>query len=245
MKLTQAFAISLSRFVAPKFRYNDTAGLAIVEAHLSRDRLTQYLQETGNDLKSATRLYVWNTELLAAFHWPLQALEVGFRNALNVELCRAYSPPWYDNKSFLALDSAQPEPRLNVKIAEAKQKLVQHKKLINTPDMVAALDFGFWTYLLSKFLEPTLWAPALHRAFPRFAAVTGKVLTRPPVARGISGLREFRNRVSHHEPIFYRDLRRDYGKVLAVCSWLDVDVRPWIEHHSTLDGVLASKPRFG
>jgi hypothetical protein len=224
------------------FRYDDALKLTNVETHLSNDRLAHYLAATNNDLAAAIKLYIWNTEISAAFHLPLQALEVGLRNALHGELCKLYCPTWFDHNSFLALDADQKEPRLAIKIDDAKKKLQHFRKPVDPPHVVAALDFGFWTYLVSRHLEPKLWSPALHRAFPTYTTLTGLPLKRSTIAGQLDFAREFRNRISHYEPIFYRDLQKDYESILKVCSWMFTDVCEWIEHHCAVRTLLASKP---
>ena len=52
-----------------------------LETPLSRERLRTYLDTAGGDRGKAIRLYVWNTEISAAFYGPLQGLEVVLRNA--------------------------------------------------------------------------------------------------------------------------------------------------------------------
>ena len=53
---------------------------------LSPARLAPYYVFAGGELAAALRLYAWNVEVSAAFHGPLGVLEVGLRNAIDVEL---------------------------------------------------------------------------------------------------------------------------------------------------------------
>ena len=76
---------------------------------------------------------------------------------------------------------------------------------IDTPHLIAELSFGFWTNLVGHRFARVVWVPGLHRAFPRFRRVSGAPIARQPVAYRFDYLRNFRNRIAHHEPIFKVD----------------------------------------
>jgi hypothetical protein len=69
------------------------------------------------------------------------------------------------------------------------------------PDVVAALPFGFWSGLLapggSAQYETKYWQTFLHKAFPQFLG------PRSQLYRDVDSLRLFRNRIAHHEPVFF------------------------------------------
>ncbi len=222
--------------------FDCAADLVNIQAHLTPHRLEKYLKLCGDDLVAAVRLYVWNSAISSAFNFPLQAAEVALRNALDRELSTTYCASWYDDVAFLDLDATSKEPRLRRLVEDAKTKLRNRKKPIDPPHMVAALDFGFWTNLVGRHTEPALWAPALHRAFPHYVSITGSRLKRNPIAAKIDGLRAFRNRIAHHEPILHRDLSADFDSILSVCSWMFCDLREWVEYHSSVPMVLAARP---
>ncbi|MXX88531.1 MAG: hypothetical protein F4213_19575 [Boseongicola sp. SB0677_bin_26] len=105
---------------------------------------------------------------------------------------------------------------------------------------VASMSLGFWVRLLGRGsyingggkadYEKTLWRPALCKAFP------GR--QRRAVQQRLDQLRQLRNRIAHHEPIFDRNLTEDYALLLEAVDWISVDVRAWIETHSILPDAL-------
>jgi len=135
-----------------------------LETALSAERLTAYLRVTSGDRERALRLYLWNTEISAAFYGPLQGLEVALRNALHRELSRVFGTSWYD-APLMPL-----APRAQDLIREAKAAIAHSRKPVIPPRVVAALSFGFWVSLLgpgpSGLYEMRLWRPILHHAFP-------------------------------------------------------------------------------
>ena len=58
----------------------------------------------------------------------------------------------------------------------------------------------------------------------------------------LPGLRDLRNRIAHHEPIFARELASEYQTIIEVIGWMCGDTRSWVVHHSTVLSVLTRRP---
>lgn len=206
-----------------------------LETALSRERLRTYLAATGGDREKAIRLYIWNTEVSAAFYGPLQGLEVALRNAMHRRLAERYGPAWYDNPDA-GLDGGALE-----RLESARSGLKRTNS--DPPQVVAALSFGFWVSLLGPGgridarrranYEMTLWRPALRGVF-----VHRRPLKRSQSHRPLNELRKLRNRIAHHEPIFTRNLALQHGRLLDVTGWISPATRAWIEHHSRVPSII-------
>jgi hypothetical protein len=207
-----------------------------LERSLSVERLSTYLAAVGGDHAAALRLYVWNTQISAALYGPLQALEIILRNAFHRELSARYGIDWYDNPTVPLTPTAR------ARVAEAKEMVRRARRPLDPGRIVAELSFGFWERLLTHGppgklnYEMTLWRPALYRAFPHSRR------RRADVHRPLPGLRDLRNRIAHHEPIFSRDLAAEYRTILEVIGWMCSDTRDWTAHHSEVPAVLANRP---
>jgi hypothetical protein len=207
-----------------------------LERALSTERLSTYLAAAKGDHAAALRLYVWNTELSAAFYGPLQALEILVRNAFHRELSAVYGPAWYDNPRVPLTPGAQ------ALVADAKDTLRRANRPLDPGRIVAELSFGFWERLLTHGppgklnYEMALWRPAFHRAFPNSRR------RRVDVHKPLPGLRDLRNRIAHHEPIFARPLASEYHTITEVIGWMCADTQAWVLHHSTVPSVLANRP---
>lgn len=215
----------------------DAPTLANLEAALSTDRLSSYLAAANGDRRHAIALYEWNTRVSAAFYVPLQAVEVGLRNACHRELSALFGATWHDAPGFLGLDRGFPE-----QIRGAKERLRRLAQTADTPHIVAELPFGFWTTLLSRRLEHSLWSRGLRRAFPRVQRISGISPARPIVADRFDYLRTFRNRIAHHEPIFGRALDADHSSLLEVAAWMFPDLAEWTAAISPCLPLLAAGP---
>ncbi len=187
----------------PPYPYTNNI-LAELETFISRERLRTYLNAARQDSTEAMQLYTWNTAISAAFYEPLQGLEVALRNAVHDQLSAQYGPTWFDNPRS-GLDNGAIG-----RISAAKTKLTRDGQQVTPSNIVAVLSFGFWTSLFHRGgaivrgqpgrrdYEMTLWRPALRRAFPN-----QQVLTRNQVYQSLNELRNLRNRIAHHEPIFF------------------------------------------
>ena len=235
-------------------------------------RFGPYLAAAHGNVRAALDLYVWNLCLGAAFYGPLAILEVTVRNALHRELSALFGPSWHEDIGFRLAGQkilsavyprspgtrratfntdllAQPAKIHSKLAAELMQKpgIPQRagaKLTPTTDDVVAGLDFGYWTSLLNRDVEPVLYAAGLYKAFPNAPRARGKTPARSTVARKLNELRNFRNRAMHHEPLFNRmNLKTDLRDIVDMCRWADINAGDWVEYHSGLNEVL--RDRFG
>lgn len=225
-------SVAKKRAVGNPFRYQK-GQVDSVEAALSVDRFSSYVSAAAGDRQLALRLYEWNSKVSAAFYVPLQSVEVGLRNGCHRQLSVVFGAKWHDDGRFLGIDAGFAKS-----ITDAKDRLRRSSQPQDTPHIVAELSFGFWTTLLSRRHEHSLWVPAIRKAFPRYIVVTGRQPRRRDIADRFDYLRVFRNRIAHHEPIFSRALKADYASLLEVASWMHEDLAEWTDCFSSCSTLL-------
>lgn len=215
-------------------------------------------------------LYVWNLQVSAALQAPLHVAEVALRNALHENLTLGFTADWMDDPSFVnvCIRAQYPLPQPGQKssstgpdmlrdihkvrsrvlrslarknAAAIRRGLTPAKTSVSVNDVVAGLDFGFWTTMLDSVFEQSLWRTILYHAFPHYPRITGLPLTRAPIERRFNDLRQLRNRVMHHEPLFDRNLAQDFASISDAIAWMYDDVGPWIDHHSRWPIIHASQ----
>jgi hypothetical protein len=205
-----------------------------VEAALSSERFSVYRAAAGGSLERAVDLYCWNVAVGSAFFGPIGVLEVVLRNALDRQLSRAFRSPWYEDRTFLAND-----PKIEARIQAARDELTKRRNTVTHPRMVAQLSFGFWVQLLrpgpNGVYVPTIWGPALSKAFPAGTK-------RSRVVAELDPLLKFRNRVAHHEPIFRSNPAAQYDSILRIIALMAPNLVPWVEHHSRVRTLIAHGP---
>ncbi len=94
--------------------------------------------------------------------------------------------------------------------------------------------FGFWTYLFSDIHEKTIWVPYLHRAFPAGT-------DRNQLNATLASLRDFRNRVAHHEHILTGS-ENERRRIVSVVKLLSPDALAHLRTHSEVSAILAARP---
>lgn len=125
-------------------------------------------------------------------------------------------------------------PRKNV--ARARKHCGFDDGAVPRGKVIAELSFGFWSYLTDDLHEKSLWVPVLRTAY-------APGLDRKKVHAALSALREFRNRVAHHESVFDRAPENHRRYIVFVAKQLAPELARHIVDHSRLPELLATRPR--
>jgi hypothetical protein len=112
-----------------------------------------------------------------------------------------------------------------------------------TPEqVVAATSFGLWVGLTDAGLprdplfsyETALWQPRIQKAFPHLGTVRRKELHRK-----LNGIRIFRNRLAHHEPIYAAPIPRILADMIEVAGYVHADAAALIEGAHRVESTVA------
>ena len=166
----------------------------------SAARMGKYANACSGDKRKTMLLYRYNLRLCQRFCGVLNLFEVMLRNAIN-EHYRAY----YSNPDWI-VNQADTGKLLEFNMDEIKQTEASYRRrgIYNNDKMVASLTMGFWTKLFSK-KRYKRGGKSLLRIFPN--KVKGK--SQSDVYKDLTHIREFRNRIAHHEPICFDS----FGKI--------------------------------
>lgn len=204
----------------------------LVTRIISQERLTKYLIAAGYDNQRALDLYGWNIQISEAFFPVLSASEVCLRNTISARLLTLYGPTWWEDATFLA------EIRSGgTRIVRTAREKLQRRGHVTSGGMTAELNFGFWVNMLLPRHEAVFWADFNNSFDALPAAVTYTALY-----RRCDRVREFRNRVFHHEPIIERNISQEYSQIMELITWLSPDKANWIRQYSRVMTVLRHKP---
>jgi hypothetical protein len=121
---------------------------------------------------------------------------------------------WFNSNSIVVAETAREL------VEKAKAELDRHGKSDTPSRIVAELNFGFWTGLMSSSYKDAIWErPKLAKeAFPYMSKYDRK---RSALASRFTAIRHLRNRISHHEPIWNRtDLAKDHSDILEALGWI-------------------------
>lgn len=214
-----------------------------IEEFVSTPRLTRY-HDDGRTAEQAVRLYFWNHELASAFLGPLAILEVTLRNAMHEALSSKYGSEWIlDNDLLPLLDDDR--ANFDKTITRLRPILKIKNKELSPDAVVGSSSLGDWVRLLEKGkprsstynYEKTLWEAALINAFSNNSDGWG----RAQIHGEFNRIRSFRNRIAHHEPIFYRDLTGMMDDIINAASLIHHDAGEVIKHGHCLNTALNSR----
>jgi len=196
---------------------------------LSTERFSTYLAWAGGDDVLATRLYSFNISLSSALYGPLHMLEITLRNVADRAMTTAFGVDWMDDPAALVTNYQQ---RCSV---DAYNNLMREGKAATHAQMVAELNFGFWSSLFGRTPNNHLWRvlrPIFH----------AKGLQRSGIAAQLKDFRLLRNRVAHYEPIIALPLAQRYADITTLTGWLSPSAAAWINHTSTWATIYPAVP---
>ena len=217
---------------------SDPASVACLPARLGDARLAPYLARYRGDTRLAIRLHAWNAELSSVFWGPIGLLEVTLRNAIHDRLRAGRPDDWWNHSDLVRMTEREERA-----LARAIDKLAYAGNYHPTADdVVASTAMGLWVGLLDtgyardplRDYETALWAPRVKDAFP----YRGE-LGRRQVHAKLNRVRVFRNRIAHHEPIYYKDPRGIRDLVLECLGLFDPDLQRYAAASQRIDAVLA------
>ena len=215
--------------------------LSALELAISPERLQPYIIRAGGNRHGAILVYERNTALSEALYGVIQATEIALRNAIHRVLSVPHSQMWFES---VGLQGTQLE-----KITAAKYEICRSRRALTPGAVIAELNLGFWTSLVSTRYEKQLWVPHLHKAFPYALKPTPARPTAPssPLSRAeifdrLEIVRNLRNRIAHHEPILKLDLPRVYAGALEAISWVCPTSADWVRATNSFPRRFHEKP---
>lgn len=200
---------------------------------LSRDRLEAYRPTGASDLEMITN-YFWNIDLAEALVPSLHAVEIAVRNSMNAALTAQYGTDmWFYTPGLL--ESGQ------VSQLGGAIRALTPKQPFLAGRLVAELNFGFWVTLLSGPYEQRMWQPGgyalLKAVFPHATGVSRK-----QVHTRLNDIRELRNRVFHHEPLWCRpNLLQQHADIHQAIEWMSPTLHKAIHAVDTFSTIYAGK----
>ncbi|HEU5106527.1 MAG TPA: hypothetical protein VFU11_11885 [Solirubrobacterales bacterium] len=208
-----------------------------ITAWIGGPRFQRYLDARDGKLEPALALYLWNAKVSAAFLEILGHLEVLLRNAIDIQFASTdrRSPLSIVRTDVWLCDPVILTPESREKVNEAIMRLQSERKRPTRDRVVASLSFGFWQALFSGIYEG-LWRATLFQAFPHGS---GK---RREIANLAGSILHFRNRIAHHEAIFFSDLRNRHVEILRLARAIDPEAARYIAGLSRIKDLLGEMP---
>ncbi len=196
----------------------------LIDELITNERLNSYRAVfQHSDDAELVGAYLWNTKVCSALYPLLTAAEVTLRNSIDSALCNDLGRFWWkDNrlhyKSFSRGGSDSDLPfcvraiRKNFLygFTQAKKDKKRRYNVTNPRpthhEIIAKTEFSTWEFILdSEFMGSNLiWPKHLGAVFRGQWPSSKASNTLSSTKDLVKTVREFRNRVSHHEPVWKR-----------------------------------------
>lgn len=201
---------------------------------LSEERYARFRRACRGDHASTMRFYEWHAALSMASFGLVHHFEVLVRNAIDGTLGAGQPEVPIKETWLVDFDTLRPDGIRQVITAIDR---LEKRREVTRSRVVAGLSFAFWADLFGRHYED-LWRRRLHTAFPHGA------LTRGTMSVHMRRIRQFRNRIAHHDSLLDQDVPALADDMLEIAGWIDPDARRWLEAQTGAAEIARQLSRF-
>jgi hypothetical protein len=195
------------------------------------------------DELDAVARYAWNLALCCALAPGLHFLEVTLRNHV-FEVSRTIVDErglrFREVACWLDAEPSLLQAKEAAAVEGAKAALRESRRPMTPGRLVSKLPFGFWVSLCKRPYEqsggpgPALWPALAVRGFP---FMTRSRRSRSQVFHSLDRIRLVRNRISHHEPVWDRQVASNHRDILEAISWMNLNLAQVLAKESRLEAL--------
>lgn len=171
----------------------------ILNSTFSKARISPYLKK-GDSAEQVLAKYHANIVLSEAMIPTLHYFEICLRNHIDQVIKKYYGQNWLINIPHQLIISDQDIKKIESITSKVRR---ESKREPLHDDIVAQMTFGFWCSFFHRKYDPSIWhrKDALKIIFPNLPRANRK---RPYIETRILTIKEIRNRIAHHEPVWNR-----------------------------------------
>ncbi len=212
-----------------------------LEHFISKPRIDRFLLACGNSKPKAEKLYEINLRVAQASYPILSLFETFLRNSINHHISHYFSDTdWIINQKNGFID----HPSLTASkfymkkcVQSAENTIVRKGSGITVGKVIAEQSFGFWTSLFDPHHYRLIGGSIIHCFTNKPSSIN-----RSSIAVKLNGIREFRNRVYHNEPICFNGNSIDFTSVqnilqdiYEILEWMDSDLKSYVKLFDKID----------
>lgn len=176
-------------------------------------------------------------QIAVCLHEVIGGLEVVLRNTVSEAIKDHFKrKDWYRARTFTSL--LKPERRRN--LYEVRKRLTERRQPVTSGRIVAGLTFHFWVEMHESKYRNTIWTPFLRTIWPDNTDIGH-------VHKDLLKIRDLRNRIAYHEPIFANPWRCRSDIIWLRLNQLSPSHHAWFEDRvrRTLDTLNGDINQFG
>jgi len=192
----------------------------LIRKYITSERLSAHgdIDEYKNNLQKSKYFYI-----------PISILEVALRNSINSHFENFYGRGWIINEAQFLKHSELD------KIYRAKSKLQEKKEDVIKDKLVAELTFGFWTGLFQSVYKDKMRLSSLKQIFPNLPSKNQQIIDRKTIHSKLNHIREFRNRIFHHENINKECYRTIEDDIYEILDFFDIEIANFVRELNAED----------
>lgn len=213
--------------------------LQAIKNTLSEARIETYEAATGveGDDIATLELYAWNAQVSGALLAPLHICEVVMRNAVSYVLEEQYGNRWPWSPGF---ERSLPDPEAGY----SQRKDLQHARRNShtTGKLIPELKFVFWQKMFTQRHDMRLWNSHLMHIFPNIDQSKPINQLRKEIYDELEHIRELRNRIAHHEPVFKRNLTDDFSRIVNLIELRCNVTADWMVNNQQALTIINARP---
>ena len=236
----------------------------LIDNLISNDRINSYISvfNTVSDME-LVGVYLWNSHVCSAIYPVIGAAEIALRNSIDQSLLSHIGQFWWrgSNLRYKSFVPGGPVPfavnavKNNFSAATESFKKERYKRysipLSVTPThggIIAKTDFSTWQFILDdEFMgNRCIWPSRLGSVFKGRWPSTQASTTLGYARDLVSTIRDFRNRLFHHEPAWKRfgvstesdaiqHLREKIGKIESLISLVHPEKLKMLKKNGVID----------
>ena len=181
---------------------------------LSSERFESYDYSGSDSDEKMLARYLWNMALCRSLYPVLQGLEIALRNSLHHAISNREGTELWFRKRHGVVQGDYGKSTVGRAISRAKKASGQ----TTAGHVIAELSFGFWTSLFNRRYDQDLWPALLEDVFPE---APRKIRTTKFMRAELNKMRNLRNRIFHHEPVWHwSDLEDQHDQALNLIEWI-------------------------
>uniref|UniRef100_A0A486XVQ3 Tiorf34 protein n=1 Tax=Rheinheimera sp. BAL341 TaxID=1708203 RepID=A0A486XVQ3_9GAMM len=194
---------------------------SLIDELITNERLNSYASVFKHaDDAELVGAYIWNMHVCASLYPLLTTAEVTLRNSIDTALTRSLGRFWWSQNRlhYKSFSQGRNEPfvvsAIKQNFSKAFNQVTRDKRdrysIRNARpthhEIIAKTEFSTWEFILDhEFMGPNLIWPAQLGSVFRGVWPTSRAANMLSSTKDlVKTIREFRNRVSHHEPVWKR-----------------------------------------
>jgi hypothetical protein len=224
------------------FSAQEQAAIPVV---LSIPRFNTFLAARNNNTLKALQLYHWNSQISAAFLYPLHVFEICIRNAVaNAAESFYQTHDWPWSAAFeMSLPTTHSPRQFSPRRELVSTRDWQPRPQQTTGKVIAELKFAFWASMYTGRHDGRLWNQYLRREYPNIPQNLTISQARQKIYSAADRVRVLRNRIAHHEPIFSRQLEDEYKLIAEIVGYRCAHTAAWMKRSQNVIWLLELMPQ--